>query len=178
MEFNKEEWHLKHAFAVEAVLRHYARILGVGEEDKWGVVGLLHDLDFELYPSEHCIKVQEILRERDIDEEYIHAVASHGYNITVDIKPEHVMEKVLYAIDELTGLISACAIMRPSRSILDLELSSVKKKYKTLNFAAGVSRKIIGDGVAMLGFELDDVIQQTILGMRESADALGLKGTL
>jgi putative nucleotidyltransferase with HDIG domain len=177
-EFNKDDWHIRHALAVEAVLRYYARLLNVGDEDKWGVVGLLHDIDFELYPTEHCTKAAEILRARDIDEDYIHAVVSHGYGIVTDVKPEHIMEKVLFTIDELTGLITAVAIMRPSKSILDLELSSVKKKFKTPGFAAGVSRKVIEDGAAMLGFELDYVIQNTILGMREAAAELGLKGTL
>ena len=178
-EYNKEEWHIKHAFAVEAALRYYSRLLGVGDEEKWGIVGLLHDIDFELYPNEHCLKAQEILRERCIDEDIIHAVASHGYGMTpCDIMPEHIMEKTLFAIDELTGLIAAVAIMRPSKSLLDLEVNSVKKKFKTPSFAAGVSRKAIEDGAAMLGVELDYLIQHTILGMREKAEELGLKGSL
>jgi putative nucleotidyltransferase with HDIG domain len=177
-EYNKEDWHIRHALAVEAVMRHYARLLNVGDEDKWGVIGLLHDIDFEMYPSEHCVKAEEILRSKGIDEEYIHAVASHGYGIVADVKPEHIMEKVLFTIDELTGLIAAAAVVRPSKSVLDLELSSVKKKYKTPSFAAGISRKAIEDGAAMLGMELDELIQNTILGMRDAAEEIGLKGTL
>lgn len=177
-QYNKEEWHIRHALAVEAVLRYYARLLGEGEDDKWGVVGLLHDIDFEKYPNEHCVKAQEILKSHGIDDEIIHAVASHGWGLAADVKPVHTMEMVLFTIDELTGLIAAAAIMRPSRSILDLELSSVKKKYKTTSFAAGVSRKVIEDGAAMLGLELDYVIHHTIMGMREAAEEIGLKGML
>ena len=131
-EFNKEHFHLKHALTVEGVMRYFARELGYGaQEDFWGMVGLLHDLDFEMFPDEHCIKEQEIMRERGIEEGIIHATASHGYKLTVDIKPEHEMEKILYAVDELTGLIGAVALMRPSKSVSDLELKSVKKKYKS-----------------------------------------------
>ena len=136
------------------------------EEDFWGIVGLLHDLDFEKYPEEHCIKSQEIMRERGVDERVIHATASHGYAITVDIQPEHEMEKVLYAIDELTGLIGAAALVRPSKSVSDLEVKSVKKKYRTPAFAAGCSREVIERGAGMLGWELDDLIDRTILAMR------------
>lgn len=176
-EFNKTEYLLKHAQAVEGVLRYFARLLGEPEVDKWGVVGLLHDLDFEQYPDQHCIKVQEIMAQRDIDPAIIHAVASHGYNLTVDIMPEHVMEKVLYAADELTGLIHAVTIMRPSKSVLDLELKSVKKKYKAQNFAAGVSREVIEYGAGLLCWELDYLIEHTILGMREVATEIGLAGS-
>ncbi len=166
-EYNKEPFHLKHALTVEGVMRYFARELGYSdEEDFWGVVGLLHDLDFEQFPEQHCIKEQELMRERGIDERIIHATASHGYGITVDIAPEHEMEKVLYATDELTGLIGAVALMRPSKSVSDLELKSVKKKYKNLNFAAGCSREVIERGAAMLGWELDDLISRTILAMR------------
>lgn len=166
-EFNKEQFHLKHALIVEGTMRYFAKLLGYAdEEDFWGIVGLLHDLDFELYPEEHCIKQQQIMRERDMDEAIIRATASHGYGITVDIKPEHQMEKVLYAADELTGLIGAVALMRPSKSVQDLELKSVKKKYKTANFAAGCSREVIDKGAEMLGCELDYLIEQTILAMR------------
>lgn len=166
-EYNKEHFHLKHALTVEGVMRYFARELGYSdEEDFWGVVGLLHDLDFERFPEQHCIKEQELMRERGIDERIIHATASHGYGITVDIAPEHEMEKVLYATDELTGLIGAVALMRPSKSVSDLELISVKKKYKNLNFAAGCSREVIERGAAMLGWELDDLISRTILAMR------------
>lgn len=166
-EYNKEHFHLKHALTVEGVMRYFARELGYSdEEDFWGVVGLLHDLDFEQFPEQHCIKEQELMRERGIDERIIHATASHGYGITVDIAPEHEMEKVLYATDELTGLIGAVALMRPSKSVSDLELKSVKKKFKNLNFAAGCSREVIERGAAMLGWELDDLISRTILAMR------------
>lgn len=166
-EYNKEPFHLRHAVTVEGVMRYFAKELGYeSEEEFWGIVGLLHDLDFEQFPEQHCIKEQEIMREQGIDEAIIHGAASHGYGLTVDIKPEHEMEKVLYATDELTGLIGAAALMRPSRSVADLELKSVKKKYKNLNFAAGCSRDVIERGAAMLGWELDELIQRTILAMR------------
>jgi predicted hydrolase (HD superfamily) len=166
-EYNKDAFHLKHAQIVESVMRYFAEELGYKDErDFWGLVGLLHDLDFELYPAEHCIKEQEILRERGYDERIIHAVASHGYALTVDIQPEHQMEKVLYAVDELTGLIGAVAIMRPSRSYSDLELKSVKKKYKNVNFAAGCSREVIERGAEMLGWSLDELIEKTISALR------------
>ena len=165
--YNQEAFHLEHGTIVENTMRYFARELGYGEEeDFWGIVGLLHDLDFEKYPELHCIKEQEIMRELGIDESIIHATASHGYGITVDIKPEHEMEKVLYAIDELTGLIGAVAIMRPSKSVQDLEVKSVKKKYKNAKFAAGCSREVIERGAAMLGWELDDLIQRTIEALR------------
>ena len=166
-EYNKEPFHLKHAETVEGVMRYFAEKLGYGEEvGFWGIVGLLHDLDFEQFPEQHCIKEQEIMRERGLDERLIHATASHGYELTVDIRPEHEMEKVLYAVDELTGLIGAVALMRPSKSVLDLELKSVKKKFKTLNFAAGCSRPVIQRGAEMLGWTLDELIYETILAMR------------
>ncbi len=166
-EFNKEPFHLRHAVTVEGVMRYFAAELGYSDEvDFWGKVGLLHDLDFEQYPEQHCIKEQEILRERGFGEDLIHAVASHGYMLTVDINPEHEMEKVLYATDELTGLIGAVAIMRPSKSVSDLELKSVKKKYKSANFAAGCSREVIARGAEMLSWSLDELIEKTILAMR------------
>lgn len=166
-EYNKDKFHIKHALTVEGVMKYFANELGYGDEvEFWGIVGLLHDLDFEQYPEQHCIKEQEIMRERGIDERIIHATASHGYALTVDIEPEHEMEKVLYAVDELTGLIGAVALMRPSKSVSDLELKSVKKKYKNLKFAAGCSREVIERGADMLGLELDDLIQRTILAMR------------
>ena len=153
---------------VEGVMKYFARKLGYGDEEKfWGLVGLLHDLDFEKYPEQHCIKGQELMRERGLDERIVRATASHGYGITVDIKPEHEMEKVLYATDELTGLIGAVAIMRPSKSVDDLELKSVKKKYKNAKFAAGCSREVIEKGAEMLGWTLDDLISDTIIAMRE-----------
>ena len=168
-EYNQGEFHRKHGRVVGDVLRWYAEELGYGEEaDFWEAVGLLHDLDFEQWPEEHCIKEQELLRQRGIDERLIHAVASHGYALTVDIAPEHEMEKVLYAADELTGLIGAAALMRPSKSVNDLEVKSVKKKYKDKKFAAGCSREVIERGAAMLGWELDTLMEKTILAMRTS----------
>ena len=166
-EFNKDPFHLKHAQIVEGTMKYFAKLLGYEKvEDFWGIVGLLHDLDFGMYPDQHCIKQEEIMRERGIDERIIHATVSHGYGLTVGVKPEHEMEKVLFAADELTGLIGAVALMRPSKSVSDLELKSVKKKYKTLNFAAGCSREVIEQGVEMLGWDLDYLIEQTILAMR------------
>ena len=164
--YNKDEFHLRHAEIVEGVMRYFAKDLEVGEEDFWGIVGLLHDLDFEEYPEQHCIKSQELMREADLDERLIHATASHGYSITVDVEPVLLMEKVLFATDELTGLIGAVALMRPSKSVQDLELKSVKKKYKTTNFAAGCSREVIQRGADMLGWDVDDLISRTILAMR------------
>lgn len=166
-EYNSEPFHIKHALTVEGVMRYFARELGYGaEEDFWGLVGLLHDLDFEKYPDQHCIMTQKLMEARGIDERLIHAVVSHGYGLTVDVKPEHEMEKVLYAVDELTGLIGAVALMRPSKSVSDLELKSVKKKFKTPSFAAGCSREVISKGAEMLGWPLDDLISRTILAMR------------
>ena len=175
-EFNKDKFHLRHALTVEGVMRWYANELGYGdEEDFWGIVGLLHDLDFELYPEQHCIKSQEIMRERGIDERIIRATASHGYGLGCDIEPQHEMEKVLFATDELTGLIWAAALMRPSKSVQDMELKSVKKKYKTPNFAAGCSREVIERGAAMLGWELDELISKTILAMRSCEDKINVQ---
>lgn len=166
-EYNQDEFHLEHAQIVEQTMKYFAEKLGYGEEKEfWGIVGLLHDLDFEQFPEQHCIKEQEIMRERGVDERIIHATASHGYAITVDIAPEHQMEKVLYAVDELTGLIGAVALMRPSKSVQDLELKSVKKKYKSKNFAAGCSREVIERGAEMLGWTLDELIEQTIEALR------------
>ncbi len=166
-EYNKDHFHLKHALTVEGIMRYFAEELGYADEvDFWGIVGLLHDLDFEQYPEQHCIKEQEIMREHGIDERIIHATASHGYALTVDIQPEHEMEKVLYATDELSGLIGAVALMRPSKSVSDLELKSVKKKYKNAKFAAGCSREVIERGAEMLGWTLDELIERTILAMR------------
>ena len=170
-EYNQDEFHLLHAQAVENTMRYFARELGFAdEEDFWGIVGLLHDLDFEKYPEEHCIKSQEIMKERGIDEKIIHATASHGYAITVDIKPEHEMEKILYAVDELTGLIGAVVLMRPSKSVQDLTLKSVKKKYKSKNFAAGCSREVIERGADMLGWTLEELIQRTIDALKTFQD--------
>lgn len=168
-EYNKGEFHLKHGKIVGDVMRWFANELGYGDEaDFWETVGILHDLDFEMYPQEHCVKEQEIMREKGLDERLIHATASHGYGICVDIKPEHEMEKVLYAADELTGLIGAVAVMRPSKSVSDLEVSSVRKKFKDKKFAAGCSRDVIRNGAEMLGWPLEELIEKTILAMRES----------
>lgn len=165
--YNKEHFHLKHAVTMEGVMKYFANNLGYGDEAEfWGIVGLLHDLDFEQFPEQHCIKEQEIMREHGIDERIIRAAASHGYEITVNIRPEHQMEKILYATDELTGLIGAVALMRPSKSVSDLELKSVKKKYKSANFAAGCSREVIERGAEMLGWDLEYLIEQTIAAMR------------
>ena len=162
-EYNEEEFHLEHAQTVENTMKYFARELGYGEEEEfWGIVGLLHDLDFEQYPEQHCIKSQEIMTERGIDERIIHATASHGYGITVDIKPEHEMEKVLFAVDELTGLVGAVVLMRPSKSVQDLELKSLKKKFKSKGFAAGCSRDVIQQGADMLGWSLDELMQRTL----------------
>ena len=165
--YNKDSFHIQHALTVEGVMKWYADELGYGEDaEYWGIVGLLHDIDFELYPDQHCIKAPELLREGGVQEDIIHAVCSHGYGITVDIKPEHEMEKVLFAADELTGLIWATALMRPSKSVQDMEVKSVKKKFKSANFAAGCSREVIRQGADMLGWELADLIEKTILAMR------------
>lgn len=170
--YNFDPFHIKHGLIVSGVMEYFAKELGYGDEaDFWSVVGLLHDLDFELYPEQHCIKGQELMRNEGLDESIIRATASHGYAITVDIEPQHLMEKVLYATDELTGLIGAVAIMRPSRSVDDLELKSVKKKYKSANFAAGCSREVIQRGADMLGWSLDELISRTILAMRATPAA-------
>lgn len=165
--WNKEPFHLKHAVTVEGVMRRFANDLGFADDaDFWATVGLLHDLDFEMFPDEHCVKEQKMLKDAGASEELIHAVASHGYLLCVDIKPEHTMEKVLYATDELTGLIGAAARLHPSGSVSDLEVKSVKKKFKSQNFAAGCSREVIARGAEMLGWELDTLIEKTILAMR------------
>ena len=165
--YNKDSFHIQHALTVEGVMKWYADELGYGEDaEYWGIVGLLHDIDFELYPDQHCIKAPELLREGGVQDDIIHAVCSHGYGITVDIKPEHEMEKVLFAADELTGLIWAAALMRPSKSVQDMEVKSVKKKFKSANFAAGCSREVIRQGADMLRWELADLIEKTILAMR------------
>lgn len=170
-EFNKDAFHLRHAVTVEGVMRWYAEKLGYSDEvDLWGIVGLLHDLDFEMFPEQHCIKEQEIMRSRGVDERIVHATASHGWKLTVDIEPQHEMEKVLYAVDELTGLIGAAALMRPSKSVQDMELKSVKKKYKSPNFAAGCSREVIERGAELMGVSLDGLISDTILAMRSCED--------
>jgi putative nucleotidyltransferase with HDIG domain len=166
---------IRHALSVEAAMKHFAALFGE-DEAKWGIIGLLHDIDYEMYPDRHCQMTREILSKHGFPEEYIRAAESHGYKFVNDIKPEHKMEKVLYAVDELTGLIAAAVYVRPSRSIMDLEVSSVTKKWKQKGFAAGVNREVIEGGAGMLGVQLDYLIGETIKGMKAEADALGLKG--
>ena len=168
-EYNEGEFHRKHGRIVGDVLRWYAVKLGYeNEADFWQAVGILHDLDFEQWPQQHCLKEQELLQQKDVDERLIHAVVSHGYKLTVDVAPQHEMEKVLYAVDELTGLIGAAALMRPSKSVRDMEVKSVKKKYKDKKFAAGCSREVIERGADMLGWSLDELIGQTLQAMQSS----------
>jgi len=170
-EYNEGEFHRKHARIVGDVMRWYANELGYADEaDFWQDVGILHDLDFERWPEQHCVKEQELMRSRGIDERIIHATASHGWNLTVDIKPEHEMEKVLYAADELTGLIGAAAIMLPSKSVKDLEVKSIKKKFKNKKFAAGCSREVIASGAELLGWELDTLFERTLTAMQASGN--------
>lgn len=172
-EYNKDPFHLQHALTVEAVMKWYAKELGYGEEaEYWGIVGLLHDIDFEQYPDQHCIKAPELLREGGVSEDIIHAVVSHGYGITVDVAPEREMEKVLFAADELTGLIWAAALMRPSKSTKDMELKSLKKKYKSKGFAAGCSRDVIERGALQLGWDLDKLLTMTLEAMKETEDEI------
>ena len=172
-EFNQSESLLKHAYAVEGVMRYMARKTGEDEE-KWGIVGLTHDLDYEQFPEQHCQKAQEILEERGWPEEYVRAIVSHGWGLCSDVEPQTSLEKVLYAVEELTGLIMAVAIIRPSKSVSDLEAKSVMKKWKDKSFAAGVNRQVIAKGAEMLGVEIRDLIADVILGMREVADRIGL----
>ena len=167
--YNQEEFHLRHALTVEGVMRYFARELG-HDEDFWGIVGLLHDVDFEKYPEEHCKKAPELLKEIQAPDEMVRAICSHGYGICSDIEPTHEMEKILFATDELTGLIWAAAKMRPSKSTKDMEVSSLKKKYKDKKFAAGCSREIISQGAERLGWTLDELFEKTILAMRDCED--------
>lgn len=170
-EYNKKPFLLQHAETVEGVMRYFAEKLGYGDEvDFWGVVGLLHDLDFEMYPDEHCVKSQEIMRERGVDEAIIRATASHGHNIVVDLEPKHEMEKILYATDELTGLIGAAVLMRPSKSVQDMEVKSLRKRFKDKRFAAGCSRDVIAAGAEMLGWELDQLFEETLEAMKSFCD--------
>lgn len=176
-EFTKSDSLIKHALAVEASMRHFARLRGENE-GVWGVIGLVHDIDYELYPDAHCVKVKEILEERGWPSDYIRAVMSHGYGLCTDVEPLSALEKTLYAVDELTGLITAAALMRPSKSVLDMEARSVLKKWKDKRFAAGVDRSVIERGASMIPMELESLIQETILGMRDAAEAIGLKGSI
>ena len=172
-QYNKEPFHLRHAITVEHVMGWFARELGYGDEaEHWSVVGLLHDLDFEQWPEEHCVKCRELMRQAGVDEDTIRSVACHGWGICSELKPEHEMEKVLFACDELTGLIGAAALMRPSRSTKDMELKSLKKKFKDKKFAAGCSREIIADGARLLGWELDKLLELTLRAMQDEEDAI------
>lgn len=180
--YNKDPFHLQHAYTVEAVMKWFAKELGYGDDEEyWGIVGLLHDIDFELYPSEHCLKAPELLREGGVSEDIIHAVVSHGYGITIecgvtlDTEPVHEMEKVLFAVDELTGLIWAAALMRPSKSTKDMELKSLKKKYKSKGFAAGCSREVIERGAVQLGWDLEKLLTLTLQAMAACEDEINLQ---
>lgn len=180
--YNKDPFHIQHAFTMEAVMQWYAKELGYGNDaEYWGIVGLLHDIDFELYPEEHCLKAPELLKEGGVGDDIIHAVCSHGYGITVgcgktiDVKPEREMEKVLFAADELTGLIWAAALMRPSKSTKDMELKSLKKKYKSKGFAAGCSREVIERGADQLGWELEKLLTMTLQAMADCEDEINAK---
>ncbi len=174
-EYNQSDSLRKHAYAVEGVMRYFAKKNGEDEE-KWGIIGLIHDLDYEKYPDQHCTKTKEILENNNWPEEYIRAVISHGWGICSDVEPQSTLEKTLYAIDELTGLIAANAMVRPSKSVMDMSVKSVKKKWKSPAFAAGVDRSIIKKGAEMLGVEIGELIEDTIMGMRDVAEEIGLKG--
>ena len=171
--YNKTESLVHHGYAVAGVMEHFAAKYGEDTE-QWWIIGLLHDLDYEQYPEEHCVKTREIMTAKGIDEAYIHAIECHGFGLCTEVEPKETMEKVLYTIDELTGLITAAALMRPSKSVMDMEVKSVKKKFKDQRFAAGVNREVVLDGCERLGLSLDEVIQETILGMREVAAEIGL----
>ena len=173
-QYNKESFHLRHALTVEGIMRYFAKELGYADQEEyWGIVGLLHDLDFELYPEEHCVKSQELMREHGVDENIIRPPASHGWGLTAaNIEPKHQMEKVLFAIDELSGLIGAAALMRPSKSVQDMELKSLKKKFKDKHFAAGCSRDVIKQGADILGWPLDELMEKTIAAMRVDEAAI------
>ena len=170
-EYNKDHFHLQHALTVEAVMRWFANDLGYSEEaDYWGMVGLLHDIDFELYPEQHCVKAPELLAEINASPEMVHAICSHGYGLCCDVEPTHKMEKILFAADELTGLIGACAIMLPSKSVQDLEVKSLKKKFKNKKFAAGCSRDVITSGAELLDWDLDTLFERTLAAMKASGN--------
>ncbi len=174
-QYNQNESLIKHALAVEGVMRYMARKYGEDEE-KWGVIGLIHDLDYEKYPDQHCVKTREILEENGWPEEYVRAVISHGWGLCIDVEPRSRLEKTLYAIDELTGLVTACALVRPSKSVMDLKPKSVRKKWKQKGFAAGANREVIARGAEMLGVELNELFADVIMGMREVAADIGLDG--
>lgn len=176
--YNSNEALIRHALAVEAVMLHFAEIFEEPDKEKWGIIGLIHDLDYEMYPDQHCQKVRDILTKEGWPEDYIRAVQSHGWGICSDVEPIEKMEKVLYTIDELTGLITATALLHPSKSVLDLKTKSVKKKWNQKNFAAGVNREVIEKGLELLGLERDFVIEETIKGMQKVAEEIGLKGNL
>jgi len=175
--YNKSESLYKHALSVEAVMRYMARKAGESE-DKWGLIGFIHDLDYEMYPEQHCKMTGKILRENNWPEEYIRAVLSHGWGLATEVKPETLLEKMIFAVDELTGLVATSALVRPSKSVMDMEARSVKKKWTDKRFAAGVNRSVIEKGAAMLGLSLEELITDCIMGMREAAEAIGLKGTV
>ncbi|HZK24588.1 MAG TPA: hydrolase [Oscillospiraceae bacterium] len=174
-EYNKSDSLIKHALTVEGVMVHFAELFNEDQE-KWGIIGLIHDLDYEMYPEQHCQKTEEILRANNWPEDYIHAVISHGWKLCTEVEPQERMEKVLYTIDELTGLITATALMRPSKSIFDTNLKSVKKKWKQKSFAAGVNREVVEEGAKLLGMELDDVMMETLKGMQKVGESIGLQG--
>lgn len=176
MKYNKEAFHIQHALTVEGAMRWYAKEMGYGEDEEyWGIVGLLHDIDFELYPEEHCIKAPELLKEAGVGDDMIYSICSHGYGICCDVEPKHEMEKILFASDELTGLIGAAALMRPSRSVMDMEVSSIKKKFKDKRFAAGCSRDVIRQGAELLGWELNDLFEKTIMAMRSCEESIRIE---
>ena len=171
--YNKEPFHIQHGLTVEGVMRYFARETGNGaDEEYWGITGLLHDIDFELYPEQHCVKAPELLREAGVSEEMIYSICSHGYGLCSDQEPKHLMEKILFACDELTGLIGAAARMRPSKSAMDMELGSLKKKFKDKRFAAGCSREVISQGAERLGWTLDELLEKTILAMRSCEESV------
>jgi len=177
-EYTKNESLIRHALTIEAVMRYFADLFYEKEVEKWGIIGLLHDIDYERYADKHCLMVREILSPHGFPEEYLRAIESHGYKLVTDVEPVEKLEKVLYATDELTGLIAATVLLRPSKSIMDLKVSSVKKKWKQKSFAAGVNRDVIEEGAKMLGIELDVLIENTIKGMQTVAEEIGLKGEL
>lgn len=175
--YNKSESLIKHGLTVEAVMRHFAEIMGETDIEKWGIIGLVHDLDYEMYPDQHCVKTKEILESIGWPEDYIHAIISHGWKLCIDVEPIEKMEKVLYTIDELSGLVTACVLVRPDKNIMNLEVKSVKKKWKQKSFAAGVNREVIEEGTQMLGLDLEFIIKETITGMQNAAESIGLDGS-